>query len=321
MRLCFMHRFISNHTHIINFCEKKKLSNKKNIETCVSKIRFYVVFGSNRKKESHIHANIFMHISYQHINAHIILCQHIHAHIKLCQHIHACINNLNAQKEKFITCFNHHASCACIIVLFHEMKIFFCHLWDRNLLHSHERLSNLLFRNEETEKDTKFASLMFLGLMVLFIHISSSSNQFGPSPTLHWPSSPVLSGPLSLALSSPQAQFCLVTPSLALSNPQAQLCLALKPSFVQPQAQLCLAPKPNFTLAPQAYFYLAPQAHFSVTQAQFCTGPSSLVLSGHLKPSFVQPLSPVSHQPLNPNFIWPLNPSLVWPKPNFALVP
>jgi len=54
------------HTHDINY-------QTKNIQTCVSKIRFYVVFGSKRKKKrvAHMptysciyHISIFMHISY-----------------------------------------------------------------------------------------------------------------------------------------------------------------------------------------------------------------------------------------------------------------
>jgi len=44
---------------------------QKNIQTCVRKIRFHVVFGSKRKKVTYMptysckyHISIFMHISY-----------------------------------------------------------------------------------------------------------------------------------------------------------------------------------------------------------------------------------------------------------------
>jgi len=59
----------------------------------------------------------------------------------------------------------------------------------------------LLFQNEENEKDTNFASLIFLGLMVLFIHMND----------LH-----ILKPSFVLA---PQVQFYLATSSLAWSSP------------------------------------------------------------------------------------------------------
>jgi len=63
--------FACIHTHDVNY--------KKKIQTCVRKIRFYVVFGSKRKK-SHIHANIFMlyHISiFMHISCYVSIFMQI----------------------------------------------------------------------------------------------------------------------------------------------------------------------------------------------------------------------------------------------------
>ena len=115
--------FACIHTHDVNY--------KKKIQTCVRKIRFYVVFGSKRKKKVTYmptysciyHISIFMHISY---------------YVSI--FMHAQSSKLSKRKIHNI-CLNHHASCTYIIVLFHEMKIS-CHFWDQNPLHSHERLSN-----------------------------------------------------------------------------------------------------------------------------------------------------------------------------------
>jgi len=79
-----MHRFISNHTYIIHFYEKKKIIKQKNIKTCVSKIRFYVVFGSKKKKKVTYmptysciyHISIFMHISY-YVNIFMLISNYV----------------------------------------------------------------------------------------------------------------------------------------------------------------------------------------------------------------------------------------------------
>jgi len=86
--------FACIHTHDVNY--------QKKIQTCVRKIRFYVVFGSKEKKKSH---------TCQHIHAYIILAYSCTYHVMLaysCKYhimlVYSCMHNhLNSQKEIFIT--------------------------------------------------------------------------------------------------------------------------------------------------------------------------------------------------------------------------
>ena len=137
------------------------------------------------------HISIFMHIS-----CYVSIFMQISNYVSI--FMHAQSSKLSKRKIHNI-CLNHHASCAYIIVLFHEMKIS-CYFWDQNPLHSHERLSNpSVSKRRKKRKIQNFASLIFLGLIVHFIHMNGlhapKPSLFGPSPVSHQHLSLVLSSP------------------------------------------------------------------------------------------------------------------------------